>query len=141
MHCLLMHCNNQKCVWVVAKLPQRLKSTLFEIFSHYADPFVTAQFEKISKNVDFSLWGKQCIVLPKWTFFSFQLIVLFYPGECYEKFFPSPQWLRTRTSNAYLVRIVKIIKMSMQKKKYAQEIHEPRWRRKKREIYIIILSI
>ena len=21
------------------------------------------------KNVDFSLWGKQCIVLPKWTFF------------------------------------------------------------------------
>ena len=53
----------------------------------------------------------------KMDFFSFQLIVLFYPGECYEKFFPSPQWLRTRTSNAYLVRIVKIIKMSMQKKK------------------------
>ena len=28
-----------------------------------------ASLEKISKNVNFSLWGKQCIVLPKWTFF------------------------------------------------------------------------
>ena len=41
---------------------------------------------------------------------------LFYPGECYEKnFLPSPEMIE----NSYvkgLVRIVKIIKMSMQKK-------------------------
>ena len=37
-----------------------------------------------------------------------------------------------------LVRIVKIIKMSMQKKKnYAQEIHEPRWRRKKERFTLL----
>ena len=33
----------------------------FEIFYHSAGPFVAAPFEKISKNDDFSLWGKQCI--------------------------------------------------------------------------------
>ena len=48
------------CFWVVAWLPQRLKSMFFEIFSHSAGPFGAAPFEKISHNVDFSLWGKQC---------------------------------------------------------------------------------
>ena len=47
--------------WVVARLPQRLKSTLFEIFSILRVPFGHPPFEKISNNVDFSLWGKQCI--------------------------------------------------------------------------------
>ena len=40
--------------------------------------------------------------------------------------------------NGLKVRIVKIIKMSMQKKKnYAQEIHEPRWRRKKERFTLL----
>ena len=51
---------------VVARLPQRLKSTLFEIFSTLRVPFRHPPFEKISNNVDFSLWGKQCIVPQKW---------------------------------------------------------------------------
>ena len=47
--------------------------------------------------------------------------------------------MRTRTSKWLTkVRIVKIIKMSMQKKKnYAQEIHEPRWRRKKERFTLL----
>ena len=40
--------------WVVAQLPQTLKSTLFEIFSHSTGPFGAAPFEKFSINVDFS---------------------------------------------------------------------------------------
>ena len=32
-------------------------------------PGTLLPLEKISKNVDFSLWGKQCIVLPKWASF------------------------------------------------------------------------
>ena len=42
-------------------LPQRLKSTLFEIFSNGGSPKGTRSVEKISNNVDFSLWGQQCI--------------------------------------------------------------------------------
>ena len=41
-------------------LPQRLKSTLFENFSNGGCPKGTRSVEKISNNVDFSLWGKQC---------------------------------------------------------------------------------
>ena len=59
----------QMCVWVVARLRQRLKLTFFEIFSSLKVPFGDPLLEKVSKNVDFSLWGKHCIVLPKWTFF------------------------------------------------------------------------
>ena len=40
----IMHC-----------LPQRLKSTLFEIFSNGGCPKGTRSVEKISNNVDFSL--------------------------------------------------------------------------------------
>ena len=36
-------------------LPQRLKSTLFEIFSNGGCPKGTRSVEKISNNVDFSL--------------------------------------------------------------------------------------
>ena len=53
--------NVKKYSHVVARLPQRLKSTLFEIFSTLRVPFGHPPFEKISNNVDFSLWGKQCI--------------------------------------------------------------------------------
>ena len=38
-------------------LPQRLKSTLFEIFLNGGCPKGTRSVEKISNNVDFSLWG------------------------------------------------------------------------------------
>ena len=41
--------------WVVAQLPQRLKSTFYENFSYSAGPFGAAPFEKISNKVDFSL--------------------------------------------------------------------------------------
>ena len=44
-------------VWlVVTELPEMLKSTVFENFSSLLNPpFRTAKYEKISKNVDFSL--------------------------------------------------------------------------------------
>ena len=57
------------CVWVVARLPQRKKSTFFEIFSSLRVFFGDPPLIFFSKNIDFSLWGKHCIVLPKWTFF------------------------------------------------------------------------
>ena len=47
---------------VVTRLPQRLKSTLFEIFSHSLGPL----HWKNSNNVDFSPLGKQCIVPRQW---------------------------------------------------------------------------
>ena len=50
---ILVSLENVKNVfWVVAQLPQRLKSTLFEIFSHSAGPFVAAPFEKVTNNVE-----------------------------------------------------------------------------------------
>ena len=47
--------NVNKYSHVVARLPQRLKSTLIEIFSSLHVPFGHPPFEKISNNVDFSL--------------------------------------------------------------------------------------
>ena len=40
-------------------LPQRLKSTLFEIFSNGGCLKGTWSVEKISNNIDFSLWGNR----------------------------------------------------------------------------------
>ena len=40
------------------------KINVFEIFSHSTGPFGVAPFEKISKNVDFSLRGKHCVGWP-----------------------------------------------------------------------------
>ena len=59
------------CLGVVARLlPQMLKSTFFEKFSHSTTSlFEAAPLEKISQNVDFTLLGKQCIVSPNYTFF------------------------------------------------------------------------
>ena len=58
------------CVWVVAQLPQRLKINEFwKNFSSLQVPPSDSPLEFFSKSVDFSLWGKQCIFLPKWTFF------------------------------------------------------------------------
>ena len=39
----------QMCIWMGARLPQRLKSTFFDIFSHSAGPFGATPFEKIYK--------------------------------------------------------------------------------------------
>ena len=58
--------NVKKMLWVVARLPQRLKSKLFEIFSTLRAPFGHPPFENFSNNIDFSLWDKQCIVQWKW---------------------------------------------------------------------------
>ena len=46
------------CVYVIAQLPQRLKSMFFDIFSLL---WGTLHLNFFSKNIDFSLWGKQCI--------------------------------------------------------------------------------
>ena len=43
--------------WQMHCLPQRLKSTLFEIFLNGGCPKATQSVEKFSNNVDFSLWG------------------------------------------------------------------------------------
>ena len=59
----------QMCVLVVAQLPQRLKAMFLKKNSSFRVPFGYPTLEKISKNVDFSLCDKQCIVMPKWTFF------------------------------------------------------------------------
>ena len=53
------------------------KSTFFEIFSHSTGAFGTVLLENFSKNVDFSHWGKQCIVLPKWTLFPCFILLCF----------------------------------------------------------------
>ena len=53
--------NVNKYSHVVARLPQKLKSMLFEIFSTLRVPFGHPSFEKNSNNIDFSLWGKHCI--------------------------------------------------------------------------------
>ena len=73
--CLLLSNNNQHYMWFLQFwshfrrtthcLPRRLKSTLFEIFSTLWVPFGHPPFEKISNNVDFSLWGKQYIIPAK----------------------------------------------------------------------------
>ena len=66
-------------------LPQRLKPTFFEILSSLRVSFIQGcSTRKISKNVEFSLSGKQCIVLPKWTMLCVCLLkrVL---GVCSEK--------------------------------------------------------
>ena len=47
-------------------LPQRLKSTLFEIFSNRGCLKGTRIVEKISNNVDFSLWGNRATT---WEYF------------------------------------------------------------------------
>ena len=47
-------------------LPQRLKSTLFEIFSNGGCLKGTWSVEKISNNVDFSLWGNRATT---WEYF------------------------------------------------------------------------
>ena len=47
-------------------LPQRLKSMLFEIFSNGGCPKGTRSVEKISNNVDFSLWGNRATT---WEYF------------------------------------------------------------------------
>ena len=49
--------NVEKYSHMVARLPQRLKSMLFEIFLNGGCPKGTWSVEKISNNVDFSLWG------------------------------------------------------------------------------------
>ena len=47
-------------------LPQRLKSMLFEIFSNRGCPKGTWSVEKISNNIDFSLWGNRATT---WEYF------------------------------------------------------------------------
>ena len=52
---LVSHENVKNVFWLVAQLPQRLKSMFFEKKFHSSGPFKTAPFEKFSKKVDFSL--------------------------------------------------------------------------------------
>ena len=62
--------NGENCVIkiVLHVIKLRLKSTFFKKFSSLRWPLRDRSIKKKSKNVDFSLRGKQCIVLPKWTF-------------------------------------------------------------------------
>ena len=50
-----------------------------------------------SKNIDFSLWGKHCIVLPKWTFF---IILQFKKNIC--TFYDILHAVCTTSKNLYL---------------------------------------
>ena len=62
------------CKWVI-------RSMISELFSEWKVPFSTWKY--FSKNIDFSLWGKQWIVAPYYTVFSiFQLIVHCNPPRC-----------------------------------------------------------
>ena len=57
------------CLGGCTHTAQRLKSTFFEK-KFFTPGLLRGSFtRKITKNVDFSLWGKHCIVLTKWTFF------------------------------------------------------------------------
>ena len=54
---ILVSLENVKNVfWMVARLPQRLKSTFFEKISHSTGSFGTTILKKNSKSVDFSLF-------------------------------------------------------------------------------------
>ena len=55
------------CVWVVARLHQRLKSTFIEIFSSPRVPFAGILHSKIFQKT--LIGGEWYIVLPKWAFF------------------------------------------------------------------------
>ena len=57
--------NVKKYSHVVARLPQRLKSTLFEIFSNRGCLKGIQSVEKISNNVDFSLWSNRATTQSK----------------------------------------------------------------------------
>ena len=57
-------------------LPQRLKSTLFEIFSNGGCPKGTRSVEKISNNVDFSLWGNRATTWEYFLTFSSETKIL-----------------------------------------------------------------
>ena len=64
-------------IWLVVRLSQRQKSRFFEIFSSLRVSFAGDPHSKLfRKNVDISLWGKQGIVLPNWTFSSLCIIRL-----------------------------------------------------------------
>ena len=85
-------------VFVVARLPQRLKSTSFEIFS-------SPKF--FSKNIDFSHWGKQCIIefFPRFS----SLCIVWWAYKLYSKNFNWPK--------SYLkCDVCKCIKMLIQSK-------------------------
>ena len=63
----------QMYVWVVARLPQGLKSKFFETFSSLWVSYRDPPLDFFSKNIDFSLWSK-LVGLPKiasfWNFNS-----------------------------------------------------------------------
>ena len=53
--------NVKKMLWVVARLPQRLKSKLFEIFSHSSGPFGAASFEKFQATLILAFEGNSAL--------------------------------------------------------------------------------
>ena len=60
------------CVWVVAQLiTSKTKINGLKKISSLQVSLGDHPFEKILKNADLSLRGKQSIVLPKWTFSAF----------------------------------------------------------------------
>ena len=70
------------CVWLVVRLPQRIKPTFFDFFSSLQAPFGNPPLEKISKNVDFNL--RKTVHCPdRMDFFSiFKLIFHFRKPKC-----------------------------------------------------------
>ena len=56
---------------MVARSTSKAETIVFWYFFFTPSPlrFGGPPLTIFSKNVDFCLWGKQCIVLPKWTFF------------------------------------------------------------------------
>ena len=68
------------CVWVRCTITSKTKiNVFFKKILHSGVPFGYPPLEFFSKNVDFSLWGKQqCIVLLKWTFARFNIVQLSY---------------------------------------------------------------
>ena len=60
----------QICIWVVAWLLITSMTKINAIWNVFFTPGLgDPPIEIFSKNVDLTLWGKQWIVLPKWTFF------------------------------------------------------------------------
>ena len=56
--------------WVVARLPQRLKSTFLKNFLHSGSPSATLQSKFFQKTLSLAFEANRShFVLPKWTFF------------------------------------------------------------------------
>ena len=63
------------CVWVIVRLPQRLKSTFFEIFRHFGEPHPPLE-KMLKKTLDLAFEANSTLSFQNGLFSWFYLIML-----------------------------------------------------------------